>query len=535
MFLLPCLITDLTLQEGDLVQKRVFFRNAAILTITSLLLRSIGILFRIYVSNRIGAEGMGLYQLIISVYVLAASFAGSGLTTAVTRLCADELAYQRYHTANRILYIAVLLSIIIGIASGILIYIGADSIATCFLHDSRAVSSLRILTFSLPFMGASSCIKGYFLAKRNVVSSSVSQILEQVVRIVSILLILEFQSVTTVEDACFAVLLGDSIAEAISCLFMVICYCVDQCRPNHNDNERYHRPIRRILHIALPITGGRYVSSGLRTVENILVPDTLYRFTHSRETALSQFGMLKGMALPLIFFPSSFLTAFTSLLIPEISQANALSNTKHLRRTVERAVHLTLLSSYLISGIFLVLAHPLAELIYHDRDVGNMLLWLAPLAPIMYLESVVVGILKGLDQQTHSLFYSILDSGSRILLIVLFVPHYGIYGFYSVMVVSNLLTCLLNTGRMCKVTALKICIGKWIMRPLIALVISCGISTLISRYTLLISKDAMVYCITNIFIIVAVYIILLLFLQCVEQEDLIIVKLCQRTKKRTVD
>ncbi len=516
------------------MQKRVFFRNAAILTVTSLLLRSIGILFRIYVSNRIGAEGMGLYQLIVSVYVLAASFASSGLTTAVTRLCTDELAYKRHGSVKRILYIAVLLSVAIGIASGIVIYASADLIAVYVLHDSRALSSLRILTVSLPFMGISSCIKGYFLARRKVTSSSVAQILEQLVRIASILVILEVRHITTVEGACFTVLLGDTIAEAVSCLFMVSCYFTDRRRLHGKDREVYDRSVRRILHIALPITGGRYLSSGLRTVENVLVPHTLYRFTSSRETALSQFGELKGMALPLIFFPSSFLTAFTSLLIPEISEAKALSHDNRLRRTVERAVHLTLLSSYLISGIFWVLAYPLAELVYHNSEVGRMLLLLAPLAPIMYLESVVVGILKGLDQQNHSLLYSVLDSGSRILLILLFVPQYGIDGFYAVMVFSNLLTCLLNTARLCKVTDLRVDVGKWFIRPLLALAVSCGVSISINRYTFLDTKSALVYCVTNVIVIAVLYILLLPFLHCIEQEDLITVRSIRKSKSRTV-
>ncbi len=526
-----CSITDSIPQEGDDVQKRLFFRNAAILTVTSLLLRSIGILFRIYVSNRIGAEGMGLYQLIVSVYVLAASFASSGLTTAVTRLCTDELAYERHYSARRILYISVLLSIAIGIVSGILIYGGADVIAVRFLHDSRAISSLRILTISLPFMGASSCIKGYFFARRKVTSSSVAQILEQLVRIVSILVILELRHVFTVEGACFTVLLGDTVAEATSCLFMTICYIIDRRLLKSNNREPCKHPIQQILHIALPITGGRYLSSGLRTAENILVPDTLYRFTASRETALAQFGMLKGMALPLIFFPSSFLTAFTSLLIPEISEAKALCHTKHLRRTVDRAIHLTLLSSYLISGIFLVLAYPLAELVYHDKEVGRMLLMLAPLAPIMYLESVVVGILKGLDQQTHSLLYSVVDSASRIVLILLFVPRYGIDGFYGVMVFSNLLTCIMNTARLRKVTDLHIPIGKWFVRPLIGLAVSCGVPLLLTKFSGLTPDDPVLYCVTSIVIISSLYIVLMPFLKCVEKNDFITV---HTQKNRTV-
>ncbi len=506
------------------MRKRVFFQNAAIMTVTSLILRSIGIVFRIYVSNRIGAEGMGLYQLIVSVYVLASSFATSGLTTAVTRLCTDELAYGRASSAKRTLYLAITISVAVGLASGLLVYGGAEYIAVTLLHDARAVSSLRILTVSLPFMGASSCIKGYFMARRKVTSSSIAQILEQLVRIGSITVILELTHVSTVEGACFTVLLGDTIAEGVSCLFMIGSYCLDKRHISDSDTETQRGLIRRMIAIALPITGGRYLSSGLRTAENIMVPSALTRYTGSHETALAQFGILKGMAMPLIFFPSSFLTAFSALLIPEISEAKALSQTKRLHRTIERALHMTLISSFLISGIFLVLAYPLADMIYQDAEVGRMLFMLAPLAPIMYLESVVVGILKGLDQQTHSLLYSVLDSGSRIVLILLIVPYYGINGFYGVMVFSNLLTCLLNLHRLCKVSGVRIRFGKWIIKPLLALATAVTLCKLIEAYALIDQSEALVYCITCGVIIGVVYLALLPFLGCIEEDDLITVK-----------
>jgi len=504
------------------LRKRVFFQNAAILTATSLILRSIGILFRIYVSNRIGAEGMGLYQLILSVYVLMASFATSGLTTAVTRLCTDEFAFGRIASAKRILYLGVLISIAVGAVSGVVLYSCADVVAVHFLHDVRAISSLRILTVSLPFMGASSCIKGYLMARRKVTSSSIAQILEQLVRIGVIWCILELRDVQTVEGACYTVLFGDTVAEAVSCLYMILSYLADTRHISNCDTLVSKGIFRRMMAISLPITGGRYLNSGLRTMENLMVPQALFAFTASREVALSQFGILKGMAMPLIFFPSSFLNAFSSLLIPEISEAKALSNTRQLQRTIERALHMTLLSSILISGVFFLTAYPLGEWLYHSKDVGRMLLLLAPLAPVMYLESVVVGILKGLDQQTHSLLYSVWDSVLRIVLIVLLVPRFGIDGFYAVMVFSNLLTCFLNLRRLCKVTSIRLRLTKWVLKPLLAVTAASAIPVLLTHAMWLDPSDVKLYTTVSAVLVSAVYLLLMPFLRCIEQEDMVV-------------
>jgi len=512
------------------LKKRQFFQNAAIMTLTSLLLRSIGIVFRIYISNRVGAEGMGLYQLIISVYVLAASFATAGLCTAVTRLCADEMVTGTARSVRRVVEICILMSMIIGVLSAILILFGADVIAGLFINDSRAVPALKILTLSLPFMGISSCLRGYFAARRRIAGASFSQILEQIVRIAAIGLLLNKMPVITAENACFAILLGDTIAEGVSCIVMCILYHIDKRHLTDSSSfgSKTTTLVRQTVHIALPITSGKYLSSILRAVENSLVPRMLDIYTHSHTLSLSLFGKLKGMAMPLIFFPSSFLNAFSMLLIPEVSQANTLREHKQLNYTIGRAFHMTLLSSFLIAGVFWILAYPLGELIYHDAEVGGMIRFLSVLTPVMYLESVIVGILKGLDQQNHSLLYSVLDSATRIGMIIAFTPSYGLSGFFVVMVISNLLTCALNTRRLCRVTAFRIQFGKWIVRPMAAVMLAVSAAMMIPCPT----NDTLATCVIHGGVTCLLYILLLPFLCCIEKEDLLTFKPIKKMQSR---
>ncbi len=451
------------------MKKRLFVKNAAIMTMTALILRSIGIVFRIYISNRVGAEGMGLYQLILSVYVLVSSFAAAGLNTAVTRLCADKLACNDNCGAKKILRTCLALGILAGILSGALVAIGAEWIADVWINDNRAVPSLRIMTISLPFMGASSCIKGYFLAKRNASSSSAAQILEQLLRIGAIWMLLQLNAYADTEGACFAVLLGDTIAEAGSCIYMAAAYWIDTHRDRHQQIADPQKvSYRSVFGIAAPITAARYVNSGLRTIENMTVPAALTVYCGSRDAALAQFGTLKGMVMPLIFFPSSFLNAVSALLIPELSEAKVLGNDRALRRTVTLTMQVTLQSSFMIAGLFYLLAAPLGNAIYNSTEVGFMLRVLAPLTPVMYLESVVVGMLKGLNQQTPMLLYSIMDSVSRILLIPTLLSRHGMYGMFILMILSNFLTCTLNTLRLLRICKLKPPLYKWLFCPALA-------------------------------------------------------------------
>ena len=457
----------------------VFVKNAAVLTGTSCILRTIGIFFRMYLSGVIGAEGMGLYQLIISIYVLASTFATSGISTAVTRMIADELVCGTPATVRHVLRRSVTLSVLLGIASAALVYAGAPFIGQFWIKDPRAVPALKMLAFGLPSMGISSCLRGYFIARRRVGDTSGTQLLEQAVRIGVVVPLLRHTAPLGLAASCLAVMLGDTLAEWISCLCLAINLHRDRRRLQRELPPRTHAAapvLKRLLTIAAPITAGRYLNSILRTVENLLVPHNIARFLGSKEQGFAQFGALKGMALPLIFFPASFLNALSTLLIPEISAANTLHRHETIHRAVERTLQLTLCASFLIGAVFTAFSDPLGELLYHSRDVGLYLRVLAPLTPIMYAESMVDGILKGLNQQVSSLKYSLADSALRIILIVLLVPRCGMGGFLGVMVVSNVLTSFLNLHRLLQVTGLPLRWNNWVIKPLICAVGAATVS-----------------------------------------------------------
>jgi len=504
------------------MRHKVFVKNAAVLTVTSLILRTIGIFFRIFLSGKIGAEGMGLYQLIVSIYVLGATFATSGISTAVTRLIADELVCGTAQSVRHILRRSILLSLLIGLFSTALIYFGAEFISLYWIRDVRAVNALRMLAFSLPSMGVSSCLRGYFIARRKAAGTSYAQLLEQVVRIGVIVVLIDRFSSAGLAMACLAVMIGDTVAEWTSCAFLAIRCHLDKKRMQAELTTRDSvRPsvVRRLLAIAAPITAGRYLNTILRTVENILVPNSIAKYSGSQERGLSEFGALKGMALPLIFFPASFLSALSTLLIPEISSANALHQQGKINRAIERTLHLTLLSSILIGAVFFAFSGEIGTLLYNSEDVGRYLLVLAPLTPIMYAESIVDGILKGLNQQVSSLKYSIADSAIRIVLIVFMVPRWGMNGFLLIMVISNVLTSFLNTHRLLRVTGVKLQWGRWIVRPLLSAATATVLAQAVTRLPIFLTTDGIVVTVLGILCLGGLYSMLLSLLGCIRVSE----------------
>ena len=497
------------------MNKRTFYQNTAVMTATSLLLRLLGIVFRIFISNRVGAEGMGLYQLVFSVYILGATFATGGLITAVTCLVAEKLTQSDSHGVRRLMRLSFLLCIGVGGISALLLYIGAPLIGG-WMGDLRAIPAIAISGIALPFIGVSACIKGYFMARRKAWPPCLSQIVEQTVRIGSILWMLSHYWDGSLTMACVIIIVGDALSETVACVYLFFAYRRDRKQLPKSTCLTTQKALKPLLDIALPLTAGRYLTTALRTVENFLVPACLTLYTCSGALSLAQFGAVKGMALPLIFFPSALLMTLSGLLIPELADAHALGQRRQVARLVERTLHITLLGSILVGGVFTVLGQSLGNLLYHDSLVGMLLQILGPLTPVMYLDSVVSGMLKGLNQQVHSLWFAVADSAVRIGLIYLLLPRFGLTGFLYVMLVSNLLTATLSTSRLLTVSRTTMQWGRWVLRPLFAATVAGGCVWMTGR-TFSIDRISAILLHGGIFI--AVYGLLIPILGCFTRTE----------------
>ncbi len=488
------------------------------MTVTSLLLRTLGIVFRVFISNRVGAEGMGLYQLVFSVYVLGTTFAAAGIVTAVTRLVAEQLARGTPANVRRVMRLSMGLCILIGTSSAALLYFGAPTIGG-WIGDTRTVPALAVSGLALPFIGVASCIKGYFMARRQAMPPCIAQVFEQAIRIGSILWMLNTAGDCSLAEACRIIIVGDAISETAACLFLLIAYRLDRRRitTRRTATLPYRTLVKPLLGIAVPLTAGRYLSTALRTVENILVPARLTLFTHSDALSLEQFGAVKGMTLPLLFFPAAFLVTVSGLLIPELSDAHALGNKRQVTRLTEQAMHITCVGSVLIGCLFTVFGRPLGRLLYGDDMVGLLLQILGPLTPVMYLDSVATGMLKGINEQVHSLWYSVADSAVRITLIWLLLPRFGITGFLFVMLVSNLLTCLLSTHRLLVKSDTAMQWMRWVLCPLFIAVLVGGGWTALAHTLCLPSGWSSL--LAGIAFVTIAYVLLLPLFGCFGKED----------------
>ena len=208
------------------MRKTLFIKNAAVLTATSLLLRFAGIVFKVWLAGKIGADGIGLYGLVFSLYAVAAAGTASGLPVAVTRVLAENRVCGRQN-GKSVISAAFGINIAVSLITGAVFFFGAYLFADRLIGDARAALSIRVLAFSVVFMGIGAVIRGYFIARRNTCPGAVSLILGQAVRICFVLAALKITQGAALYITCAAVFLGDTAAETVSCLYLYIRYRFD--------------------------------------------------------------------------------------------------------------------------------------------------------------------------------------------------------------------------------------------------------------------------------------------------------------------
>ena len=501
---------------------RRFLLNALLLCGVSLLMRTVSVSFNVYVSNKAGAEAMGLYSLLSGVYGFALTLATSGIHITVVRMISDALGRDDHEgalvTLRQCTKYALLFS---GMASAGL-FLGAEWIGTRLLSDVRTVLSLRLLATTLIPISLSTVFSGYFTAVRRAWKNAAIQVAEQAIRIFSVSVLLSLFLARGVEFACAALAFGGAIAEGTSFLFSFAAFLHDRrktVRPQCALPDS--RPIRKVLlSTALPIAFSAYARSGLISIEHMLIPRGLCKSGLDNKTALASYGLLHSMALPIVLFPSALISSFSGLLIPEITECCTKNNKRQIRYICERVSQLAALFSIGVAGIMVCFAKELGQVIYPGTDAARYIRLLAPLIPIMYLDTAVDAMLKGLGDQVYCMFVNILDAALSVFLVWILLPHMGIMGYVATIYVSELINFAFSVTRMMQKSGLVTHLIKWVCKPLLCIVGATSLARLLFFLLPLASLSGGVRLTVHITVTTLFYILLSVATFSIDKEDL---------------
>lgn len=428
---------------------RKFVKNGILMTIVGLALRTCAMIFGAFISRSVGAEGTGLYTLVMTAYSFAITFATSGISLTVTRLVASAIGEGREGRVIGLLRASFLYALIFGTAATLGLFWGADFIGEHILGDARTVGALRVLAISLVPAALSAVLSGYFVGVKRVAFNAVATIFCQVLKMaVTVILIIRLAP-GGILMAVVGLCLGITLTEIFGCILIFLEFLYDRYRYGlaRADNRG---EMKGVVGMAAPLAFSAYVRSILLNIEHILIPRKLREAGESRSEAYAHYGTLHGMALPLITYPMSPLSSFAGLLVPEFAEDMAASRKKRMSYVASRALNLTLAYATLCAVFLYSFSEELGYLVYKSYDAGYYIRVLAPVVPIMFLDHVTDSMLKGIGEHVFSMWVNISDSLLSVILVCLLIPRMGIIGYAVVIVIMegyNFLLSFLRLGK----------------------------------------------------------------------------------------
>lgn len=452
------------------MSRKTIITGTLILTAANLITKCMGFLYRVFMSNAIGAEGIGLYQLILPLYSLAWSITSAGFTTTISRLTAQEKIHGQGGNIGRIVKQALTLSLGISLLVSTLFFFFSAEISSSLLKDSRAALPLRLLAAAVPFMAVGSCLRGFFFGMQEALIPAVSQVLEQSVRIACIYFLAGIFVPLGLSYACCAAVCGIVCGELFACAFTAVSYFHFKRKQNLTKAPTLSSAtvLSMILAMAVPLSATRIATSLLSTIENILIPQQLQKYGQNAASALSAYGELTGMAMPLLLLPAACLMAASVSLVPEISEACAAKQKSRIRSTVSATLLFTSIIGIGSAALFAVFPAEICYIVYSRPNLGKLLFPLSFLCPFLYAQMTLHGLLNGLGEQFFLFWSSILASLLTIFVIWFFMPLYGIAAFLVGWFLSLLFTLIVSLWRLYQRTGVIPSFYNCFLKPLLA-------------------------------------------------------------------
>ena len=432
------------------MKKLPIFYNALMLTAVNLLLRFASTSFQVFVSGRIGAAGVGLLQLVLTVGTMSMTAGMAGIRTATMYLTAEELGKKRPQNVTWVLSGCVIYSLMFSLTVGALVYTLAPQIALRWIGDGRTMGAIRLLGTFLPVSCLSGVMVGYFTAANRITTLAAVEVAEQLCSMALTAGALVFWAGDDIGKACQAVVLGGCGGACLTLCSLVLL----RLQEGANTGSRIEVG-HRLRRIALPLALADDLKVGITTTENLMVPKRLSLYS-GRTEALAQFGTVCGMVFPVLMFPAAILYGLADLLIPEMARCHASGSQRRIRYLARRSLRLALFYGVACGGVMFLLAEPLGMRLYKSREAGEYLRWFALLAPMLYCDAVVDAMNKGLGKQHICVRINILTSVMDLIGLYFLLPVWGMKGYFLSFVVTHAVNMLLSLALLLKSTGLRI-------------------------------------------------------------------------------
>jgi stage V sporulation protein B len=478
--------------------KKSFVKGAAILAAAGLLSKFIGAMFRIPMMNIIGSTGIGYYQMAYPYYSFLLIVSTAGIPTAISKLVAENIALRNYRAAHRVFQISVRLMLFIGVSTFIFFAAGSRLTAR-LMGKEEAFYSILAISPSLIFVTLISSFRGYFQGMQYMTPTALSQIIEQLGKLILGLWFASLYIPMGPEYGAAAAVVGVTLAEAAALVLLMGMYRRKRKEIIHNiqrtprarHTESNRSVMSRLLAIAFPITIGASIMPLISLADALIVVNRLIHIGFGEEEAQALYGMLTGGANPLINFPAVLTIALAMSLVPAISESYAGKDYRSIGQKTATGIRLTMLLGLPAAAGMAVLARPICGLLYGSlpeaeiNATGDILAILAIGVIFLTMVQTLTAILQGLNRVTVPVKNLAIGALFKIVITYILVgnPKFHVNGAAVGTVVCYGIAAILDFAAVLRYSRAQVPFQGFIVKPVVSVAVMSAAVFGIYTYT----------------------------------------------------
>lgn len=451
-------------------------KGTIILTLSSFLTKIMGFFYKIFLSHAIGAKGLGIYQLVFPIYGLAMTLAVSGIQVGISRFCSSAFSSKNLRKSWGYFLSGTIFSCIISAILTLILYHNADTISFYIIKEARCTILLQIVALSLLPSTLHNCINSWYYAKKQTEIPAISHLLEQGIRILVSWLIYQTLSEQNLEATPSLAVWGMFWGELAACIFSILCFWIQNHKTFFFSAPMYKSCTRELYGLSFPLTLNRLLFASLQSIESILIPQQLLLFGLSSTEALEMYGILTGMTIPFLMFPSSLTTSASTILMPMVAGEQAKGNASKIQSTIEQTLKYCLILGIFAMVVFFLYGNDLGRAVFNNVQAGTYLQTLAFLCPFFYLTGTLSSILTGLGKTGLCLLQNVIGLVIRIGFVIFMVPKCGMVGYLWGLLVSQFVVTLLSVYFIYRQITFEFSFLTGFVFPTAAAIISASIS-----------------------------------------------------------
>ena len=426
------------------ILKNKFFMSTLILLTGGFLSKFLGFILRIIISRYLGTEGLGLYSLLMPTFSLFIVIATLSFPVAISKLVATPK-----RSSKKVIFSIIPISIILNIITILVLFFISRPLATTFLKEERLIYPIICIGFTLPFIGISSIIKGYFWGKQRMLPYILSNISEQILRLTILIIAIPKCIEISIELTISIIILVNILSESFSVVVMLL-GLPKGVKINKEDIRPNKRDIKDVLNISIPSTSSKVIGSLAHFFEPIILTNTLLYVGYSKSFILTEYGIINGYVLGLLLIPQFFTQSISTSLIPELSKYFYVGNKKKCIIRIKQIVSLSLLIGFVSTVVIFIFPTYFLNLIYDTKLGINYIKILAPFMLMYFIDMPLSNSLQALDKSKESMYITI--GSSVIKLLVIFITSLFRIGMYS-LIISIIISLFFST--ICYIKAIK--------------------------------------------------------------------------------